>query len=166
MNKKSATPWIIAGILAVALLILVALFLFSHQQSKVNQIPPHSVTTPQNKEGIPPASSQGSSSSPSTTDQIPKSSSMSMAIDSVVEQNGSVTYSGTVGNPVAGGKCSAIFTSKIDKPVTDTPVFKNNTCGPSSVPSTEFTSLGTWTLTLRYFTNSTQVSASKDIEIR
>ncbi len=132
-------------------------------QPKTQQTEPSSAT----KTGL--SSSNGSSPTTNinkTTNQIPVSTSMSISIDTLIEQNGTVNYSGTVTNPVVGGNCSAVFTSKINRPITLSPTYSAGKCGPDTISANSFTSIGTWTLTIRYFTNTTQVSASKDINIQ
>ena len=143
-------------------------YTYSRHTAPVTQ-PQAQQTNPSTNTKTGVTSSNGSTSAPTTdktTNQIPVSTTMSILIDTLTEQNGTVTYAGTVTNPVAGGICSAVFTSKINRPITLSPTYSAGKCGPGTVPASSFTSVGTWTLTLRYFTNTTQVSTSKDINIQ
>ena len=159
-----STKKIIIGAV-IALLVLVVVLGYVWYRTLTPQ--PNSATTPPSiTDTTPKQSSSLTPTTEKTTNQIPPSTVMTMTIDTLEEKNGTVTYSGTVTNPVPNGACSAVFSSKINRPVTSTPIYSNGTCGPASIPAADFTSIGTWTLTLSYFTNDSQVSASKDINIQ
>lgn len=171
-NTKTKTVIILA---IVAVLCIGGYFGYSYffpsqeQQSTQEKANASDQTNPVTKQDVGSpvdGKSQSAAGSTKTTDQIPVSNSMAIAIDSLSQQNGLVTFSGTLSNPDPNGTCSAVFTSKIDKPVTQTFAPKDGKCGPSSLSENAFTSIGTWTLTLRYFTNDHQVSAQKNIEIK
>ena len=171
IKKTSRTKFIISiTIIGVLLAGVIAYLIYASGKHTTPVAQPQTQQTepPTNtKAGVLP--SNGSTSTPTTdktTNQIPVSTAMSIVIDTLVEQNGAVDYSGTVTNPVAGGACSAVFTSKINRPITLSPTYSAGKCGPDTISANSFTSIGTWTLTLRYFTNTTQVSVSKDINIQ
>ncbi len=166
-RTKLIITFIIIGVL-LASAITYLVYTYSRHTAPVAQPQTQQTNASSNtKTGV--TSSNGSVSTPvvdKTTNEIPVSTSMSISIDTLTEQNGTITYAGTVTNPVAGGICSAVFTSKINRPITLSPDYSTGRCGPGTISANAFTSIGTWTLTLRYFTNTTQVSVSKDINIQ
>jgi cytoskeletal protein RodZ len=103
-----------------------------------------------------------------TTSEIPVSKSVSIQITQLAEdsQNQNITYSAEITNPGTSGTCSAVFTNTGSKPVTQTTTASGSSCGPVSIPSESFDSLGNWLLTLRYYTSDTQAVATKTIEIK
>ena len=164
MHKKPNKKIITLTIIALCVLIIALGYAWytthqSHPSNSTNTSTDTTTTKPKQSDASTPTTEK-------TTNQIPPSTTMSMTIDTLEEKNGIVTYSGTVTNPAPNGACSAVFTSKINRPVTSTPTYSNGSCGPASIPAADFTSIGTWTLTLRYFTNDSQVSASRNINIQ
>lgn len=103
------------------------------------------------------------SKSPNT---IPVSTTTSVEITNLQQSNGKVIYAATVTNPAGSGTCSAVFTNDIAKPVTRTTGADGTSCGPVSIPESEFSAIGTWTLTLRYYTDGTQAVTTKTIDVK
>ena len=98
------------------------------------------------------------------TDEVPKEVSSSLKITKLLQTSGTVDYQAEATGARAG-KCSALFTSEIGKPVTRTSDTSTGVC-KASIPSTEFDSLGEWTLTVRFYFNNKQIDASKKIVLR
>lgn len=98
--------------------------------------------------------------------EIPESTNVSLTIDLIEQANGRITYSATVSNPAGKGTCSVVFTKDGSKPVTRVDETQTNKCGPISIPELEFESVGTWIMTLRYYSNNTQAVTTKTIEVR
>lgn len=98
--------------------------------------------------------------------EIPESANVSLSIDSLKQADGRITYSATISNPAAKGTCSVVFTKDGSKPVTRVDETQTNKCGPISIPELEFESVGTWIMTLRYYSNNTQAVTTKTIEVR
>ncbi len=99
------------------------------------------------------------------TTEVPVSTEVKLIIDQLSEDNGSVLYRATVTNPGESGTCSAEFTNPNSKPVTKVTDATGGICGPVSLSVNEFDSLGSWTLTLRYYTGDTQAVATKTLQI-
>lgn len=118
---------------------------------------------PQTKQGTPAVDGVNKDT---TTDKVPVSLETTVAITQLSQQNGIVTYGAEVTNPGGIGTCSAVFASKISRPVTHDERITNGICGPTSIPETEFSSTGEWTLTLRYFSDNLQAVTTKTIQIK
>lgn len=105
-----------------------------------------------------------------TTDQVPVDATLTAAITTLQQADGFVTFSGTVTPAQTGGSCSVTLSNPNDKPVVrsvDATSDANGTiCGPIKIPESEFSYLGTWTATFRYFVGDKQVVATKDIVIQ
>jgi len=105
-----------------------------------------------------------------TTDQIPVNDSISVTVDELTQSNGVIRFKATTTSSVHGGKCSLTLTNPNDKPVTRTVSASNSDsteiCGPIEIPEQEFSYLGEWTATIRYYINDTQVVATKAINIK
>lgn len=98
-----------------------------------------------------------------TTDQIPTSTGVLVSIKNLSHENGTVSYTADVTGATTG-TCSAVFTSQMGKPVTRTTDTSSGVCS-ASISEAEFDALGTWTLSLRFYSNNTQANASKDVVI-
>lgn len=101
-----------------------------------------------------------------TTDQIPVSTSATVSIAELAQKNGSVTIASNVTNPGTSATCSAQFTSDVARPVSRTVDAVNGSCPEISIPEQEFSAIGAWKLTLRYYTADTQAVDTKTIEIK
>jgi len=96
--------------------------------------------------------------------EVPVAEKTTVTITELSQNNGNVSYRSDVsGNQ--NGTCSALFESDRGKPVTRTTETANGSCA-ASIPAMEFDAPGTWTLTLRFYTDNTQAIAKKDIVIR
>lgn len=124
------------------------------------------ITNSQQKTGADKATTNQDVDTSKTTDEVPVAESTSVSITRLSQENGQVSYEAAITNPGATGSCSAVFTNKIAKPVTQVTPSSGDKCGPVHIPETSFSALGEWTLTLRYYTNDTQATATKTIEIK
>lgn len=121
------------------------------------------VTNPQTKGIAEPNNDVDSSKN---TSEIPVSDSTSVEITSLQQGNGQITYSAKFTGQSSDGTCSATFTNELARPVIRTTPAKDSICGPVSIPETEFTTLGNWVLTVRYYKDNTQAVATKSIEVK
>jgi cytoskeletal protein RodZ len=139
-------------------------FIHSHntQQSKQDVLSNH---TPSDKKSAPTAQTNSNVDATKTTDQIPTNPSLILTISKLAQENGAVTYEASLNDKNQNGTCAAEFTSKGARPITSTTDAKNGTCGPISIPELQFTKIGDWNFTLRYYTKNTQVSAQKTLSI-
>jgi len=103
-----------------------------------------------------------------STDQVPISTTAAVEIVDLHQSNGSVVYSATISNSGSSGTCSAVFSNNANaaQPVTRTIASSGSSCGPVSIPEVEFSAIGQWTLTLRYYTGDAQAVATKTIEVK
>jgi len=100
-----------------------------------------------------------------TTDQIPLSTDMSVALDSIQQTATTVTSKATVTNPATNGVCSFTFRKDGARPVARTVEVSNEKC-EVSIPLQEFEMIGTWNLDMRYFANDTQVATTGTVDIK
>ncbi len=120
----------------------------------------------QKKSDIPSKNSNADVDVTKSTDQIPVNQAASIDITSLSQANGNITYSASFKGIEGNGTCSAQFSIDDAKPVTRVTKASGSVCEPVSIPEMEFTRLGLWTLTIRYYTNDSQVTTSKAIEIK
>ena len=135
------------------------------QQSKDVPKTSSSDNNPTIKNNAPSTDSNTNVDSTKGTNQVPVSNALSLSITELLQQNGAVTYKADLSDKTMNGSCVAVYTTDGAKPVTSTTDAKSGVCGPVSLPEVGFSKLGEWTLTLRYYVNNTQVTASKAIDI-
>ena len=124
-----------------------------------------STNTPADKKNAPTTKTNNNVDSTKTTDQIPTNPSLALTITKLEQQNGNVTYQAELNDKAQTGTCAAEFTSPGARPVTSTTNATNGVCGPVNIPELQFTKIGDWTLTLRYYTNNTQVSTQQTFTV-
>lgn len=104
-----------------------------------------------------------------TTDQIPVSETLTASIDTLDQSNGVITFAGSANDTKEGGSCSIVFSNPNDRPITRTVAASISNgmaiCGPINIPETEFSFLGEWTATFRYYINDTQAMAERKMII-
>jgi hypothetical protein len=129
---------------------------FSHKQ-KADEIKRDSPKVSQdNTAGLP----QNSTSI--TPDKVQTSSSLSVVISSVLQENGKVT---TIAQVNGSGTCVFEYTTSGDKPVINQVSVNGTTC-ESSVPEVQFAKLGVWNLKVTYYNNEMKAEAQQDVTIR
>lgn len=112
-----------------------------------------------------------SAASTETTDQIPVNTSSVATIDTLVQKNGYINFSASVTNTGDGGTCSVVFSNPNAKPVV-VDEFKATingttaTCAAAPISEGEFTYLGDWTATFRYYLNDQQATTTRTITIQ
>lgn len=120
---------------------------------------------PQNKENIPSADASSGVDPNKSTAEVPVKPEASLTISSLKQSNGEVSYAATFDGIDGDGTCSAQFTAPGAKPVTRTTKASGQECS-ASIPEMEFTQLGEWTLTVRYYNSNAQVTATKAINVK
>lgn len=120
---------------------------------------------PQSKANLPSSDNTSGVDPNKSTSEIPVKQDASLTITSLQQSGGSVSYAATFAGIDGGGTCSAQFTATGAKPVTRTTQPSGQECS-ASIPEMEFTQLGEWTLTVRYYNSSTQVTATQAINVR
>lgn len=135
-------------------------------QSTIEEENKSDATNPQTKASPKGEITQDPALENKNTDEIPVSTETSVSITELSQNNGKVAYSAEIINPGTSGTCSAVFTNDVAKPVTRTTSTTSSACAKVEIPELEFSAVGTWTLTLRYYTNVTQAVATKTIEVK
>lgn len=104
------------------------------------------------------------------SDQIPVDTSMTASIAQLSETDGQVNFTGKVTNTDSAGTCVVTFSNPNDRPVTKqfTATYANGTsqCGPMHVSAYEFSYLGQWQVSFRYYTGDKQATAESTIAIK
>lgn len=100
------------------------------------------------------------------TAEVPVSNETTLVITNLYQEGNNVIYQAKVTNPGASGTCSAVFTNSVSKPVTYTSNISGGDCGPFTLSINNFDSVGSWLLTLRYYSGNEQVVATKNIELK
>jgi hypothetical protein len=105
-----------------------------------------------------------------TTDEIPVSETLTATFIDLAQSNGQITFTGSANDKNTGGTCSIIFSNPNDRPVSrsanTTQSDGKAVCGPILIPETEFSFLGEWTATFRYYSGDTQAVAERTINIQ
>lgn len=105
-----------------------------------------------------------------TTNQIPVNGGLTVTIDQLEQTNGEVVFVGSSNSGDKGGTCSITFTNPNDRPVSRSVTAEINgtrsICGPVQIPDTEFSFVGEWKATFRYYVNETQAVAEKNLTIQ
>lgn len=177
-SKNKNRKRILLLLAAITLLAAIGLFIYFNQpqdnnnsrsskpqkESSKSDMPSNSDTAPQvEQQKKPPVASPDVDPS-KTTNEIPASSSVSISITNLVQSGEKISYNADVVG-TTNGKCSAIFTNKIGKPVTRVIETTSGKCS-ADISVSEFDALGDWTLQLTFYSNNTQSSDSKVITIK
>mgnify|MGYP006879904471 CR=1 FL=1 len=105
-----------------------------------------------------------------TTDQVPVSGSLTATFTELSQAGGYVTFKGVATDSTASGTCSLVLTNPNDKPITRTMGAAEESgsaaCGPIRILETEFSFIGEWTATFRYYVNDTQAVTERKIFIQ
>jgi hypothetical protein len=167
---------ILIGSIVVALLIAAAVYLVAFKGNLLGWQPfgntpstvePITEDSPDTNHGTKDDTTPGTDK---TTDEIPVSETLAATIMTLSQSNGQITFTGSANDNNAGGTCSIVFTNPNDRPVSRS---ANTTqsdgeaiCGPIQIPETEFSFLGEWTATFRYYSGDTQAVTERTINIQ
>lgn len=172
-SKKIIATFCIIAIILIAGVVYVFGFngsLLGWQLRKsISQEEQHSTTTEDttSNTGTKDDTAQGTDQ---TTDEIPVNETLIANFTTLTQSDGFITFSGEVNTDSTEGSCSITLTNTNDRPVTRTvaPKQVNNkaTCGPIQIPESEFSFLGEWTATFRYYSGSTQTIVERKITIQ
>lgn len=105
-----------------------------------------------------------------TTDQVPVSDKLSASITQLEQAGDEVKISAKIDNSPSVGRCVIIFSNPNDRPLTkevDATLQDGSAlCGPLSIPALEFSYIGEWTATVRYYLGEEQAVAEKKVVIK
>jgi len=108
------------------------------------------------------STSQTSTQSNLTTEQVPASAAGSVTI-STLKQSGSYVIAAAQVSNFATTQCVYTFTKDGSKPVVRE---VSNSCSEVSIPVGEFEMIGTYTLTVNVYNGTQKLSASQDISVQ
>jgi len=172
-KKIIATICIIATIIVVGLIYLIGfkgsilgwqpLESTSQEEQQQTSDPEDTTTNPGTKDDTDEGTDQ-------TTDEIPVNQTLVATFTKLSQADGFITFTGEVNTNSADGSCSITFTNTSDRPVTrtaaPTQVDSKSVCGPIQIPESEFSFLGEWTATFRFYTGDTQIVAERKITVQ
>ncbi len=172
-NKKIA---ILLGVVASLLLIAAATYLvfFNGKLLGWQPFPPAAIpspTTQSSNDTNRGTKNDTDGGTDKTTDEIPVSEVMIASFTDLTQSNGEVIFNGSANDSTAGGSCSIVFSNPNDRPVSRTTKATINgdkaVCETVKISDTEFSFLGEWTATFRYYAaDNTQAIAEGKITIR
>ena len=162
---------VVIGLLLVSLVIYITVFkgiLFGWQPfGSQNTVEPVTQSSSDTNHGT---KDDTINPSESTTDQVPISDTLVATIDDLSQTDGFITFTGSVNDTSNGGSCSIVFSNPNDRPISRTVNAVTNNgkavCGPIKVAETEFSYLGEWTMTFRYFSGKSQAVTERNITIQ
>lgn len=125
-------------------------------------------TNPQQKKNLPSLKEMEVAGGDKTTDEVPVAQAGSLNITNLEQRNDTIIFAASLANITTPGTCSALFehTDGAARPVTRTVQSTADGCPETAVPQADFTALGNWKLTLRYYVNDTQLVATKTLEVK
>lgn len=161
--KKNKTVLIIVSLFVVALLMMVAFLLMRSKPDTTNRQRAEEIKSSQPIKN----SSQDDTNLPknaisTTNDTVPVSADLSVSIDTVVQQNRTLTIKATTSS---SGTCVFQFTTENDKPVISQAQVVENTC-TAAIPEVQFSRLGTWQLRVTYYRDGNKTEARQDVTIQ
>lgn len=99
----------------------------------------------------------------SNPEDIPTAENISISLLSISQNGNVVSYEAqTTGEST--GQCSILFTHEVGKPVSRSYETTSGLCG-GTVPAIEFDALGEWTVTMRFYADSTQASTTGKVTV-
>lgn len=133
------------------------------QQDTINESPKNSNSVKKDEAGA--AVNDGK-----TTDQVPINKDLVATITQLEQLDDTVKFSATIENSTSAGTCVVTFTNPNDRPVTkqfDATIKDGVTlCKSSDIPSLEFSYLGAWSVSFRYYVGGEQITATGEVTIQ
>jgi archaellin len=168
-RPKTPLLLLLAAIIVAGVLSVVIIRHFHTQQNAQNNSAKDTAqndTTLNSKKDIPPATS----TSGETSDKVPVNTAATMDI-ATLSQSGTTIHLDAVIAALSdtSGTCVATFTKDNNKPVVHEfkPTLTDNAvhCATSDISALEFSSLGQWTTTVRYYQGNSQITGTKVVTI-
>lgn len=100
-----------------------------------------------------------------TTDEIPQSTTISISLDSTTQSSGNVVAKVSIKNNSQDGVCSFTFSKENARPVVRSIDTSSNSC-EVSIPEQEFEMIGTWNVSVHYFSNNTQATVEGSVSVK
>lgn len=119
-------------------------------------------TKPTNPKENPPTPTNTGQSS----EDVPVNTATTLTITELVQQGSEVRLNSALSGADGGGTCVATFTNSDGRPVVrEFASAGADGCGPLTIPSIEFSALGEWELTLRFYNQGEQTVTKQTIII-
>ena len=170
-NNSKKKLFLITGIILVLIGVGVFYYFFQNNNDSTQQTT-NGTDSSKNSEtggkGAEQPSTLPDNSQSLTTDDIPVDSSASASITRLEEKDSVVHFSAKISGANELGRCVVTFSTPNDRPVTkEFDATKSNADYICTVDtsSLEFSYLGKWSVNLRYYSNSTQVTATSEVTI-
>lgn len=171
-KKKSKKPLVILLIVATVLIVggVVFFLVRSNSQSSSSQFTPVSEEEKNNAQTTPSPEKEGDTTTPpsdQTSDEVPVNPNAVLAITHLDQHDNAVHLDSTLSGSNSNGTCVATFTNPSSRPVVKE-FASNGTrgCGPLTVAALEFSAVGDWNLSLRFYNEGQQVAAERSISIQ
>jgi hypothetical protein len=161
-------------IIAVALLLIICAtlgYLWSKEKSAVETDSTSSTdinVTPENSKGTQQPDTLPDNSQNLTTEDVPVDESASANISRLEQIDTTVYFDAIVTNATELGRCVVVFSTPNDRPITkefDATKKDDRYICSLSLSALEFSYLGTWDVTFRYYNGPNQVIAKGTIKI-
>ena len=172
-NKSNKKILLLAGVLlSVFLSGLIAIYIISEHNRSTNPWN-QSNDTPKavadnDQKGLVPSSTLPNNSQSLTTEEVPTNKEAVAVIRRLEQKDTTIYLDATISNVAKQGKCVIIFSTPNDKPVTkEFDSTKNGDIYTCSLATSalEFSYLGKWDVTLRYYSENSQVVAKGALTI-
>lgn len=170
-NKKTL---LIISIVVLAVGVIAAAWFFapgSDNNSNESSSPNNEADTLQIEDGeTEPTNPKADPPDPDTSgqspDDVPVNEAASLSISQLEQTDNEVTLNSSLSGADQAGTCVASFTHPGGRPVIrEFPSNGQNGCGSLTIPAIEFSALGEWQLTLRFYNEGEQVIARESIVI-
>lgn len=153
-------------------LILVALVLGVGSYVIKDDNRPTLLPTPvQQKKNAPSQSKEQAAANDTTSQTVPLSSQLSVINITETQDKGIVKATAEVGGTkVVSGSCVFTFENELSRPVVRQAVPRNDglafICKTGDIPEVEFSAIGIWKLTVRYYDNGAQAVGTENVTIK
>jgi len=165
--------WFLVIFLTILSVVIIILYLKKSINTNLIKSPSYQPTTNQPKVDANQTKNKGETTPVTGVDlnknttEIPVSKGAELSINKLEQSNGIITYTAKISGSISNnGICSATYTNDISKPVTRSSTPNNLTCGPVDIPEGEFSAIGNWVLTVRYFADNVQLITTQNIEVK
>lgn len=172
-NKPSIKKPIIIVLIALLILAIIAgiyyfIYLSPNKSQKGNTTSTTDITKDSDtKSATQPSTLPDNSQNLSTTD-VPEDTSATAQISRLEEKDGTVYFAANISGASELGRCVVSFSTPNDKPVTkdfDAVEEGSDYVCSVNVPALEFSYLGKWDVTLRYYNGDKQVIKTSTVTI-
>lgn len=172
-KHKPSQPVFIAGLLVivvVAYIVLSTAHIWPFSESKSIATNNAATTTPaETNNSLPKQDLNSTTDSSQTSNNIPVNATWVAAITTLNETNDEINFAATVQNAPSTGTCVVTFSNPNDRPVVQqfnaTATNGLTTCDVN-LSAYEFSYLGNWSVSFRYYVGNQQATTTSEIKIQ